>query len=171
MNESLSSMQPKDVELDDKLLKRTFLEHLNYIYYGKQHLVSFFNEVKDIATLDVLKMAIQECIEDTDNQIDQLEEIYTAIDEKPSKTNTLSIKATTLEAYLAAIKGGKTLLERDVYILFYLQQIEGIEITYFKVLKNLANAIGYSNTFLDQPFDNAVENRILFEAIYKEYIS
>jgi len=171
MNESLSSMQPKDVELDDKLLKRTFLEHLNYIYYGKQHLVSFFNEVKDIATLDVLKMAIQECIEDTDNQIDQLEEIYTSIDEKPSKTNTLSIKATTLEAYLAAIKGGKTLLERDVYILFYLQQIEGIEITYFKVLKNLAKAIGYSNTFLDQPFDNAVENRILFEAIYKEYIS
>jgi len=52
-----------------------------------------------------------------------------------------------------------------------LQQIEGIEITYFKVLKNLAKAIGYSNSFLDQPFDLAVENRVLFEAIYKEYIN
>ena len=58
-----------------------------------------------------------------------------------------------------------------MFILFYLQQIEGIEITYFKVLKNLAKAIGYSSTFLDQPFDLAVGNRILFEAIYKEYIS
>jgi ferritin-like metal-binding protein YciE len=164
-------MQPKDIQLDDKLLKRTFLEHLNYIYYGKLHLVEFFNEIKNIAKLDVLKMAIQECIDDTDSQIKHLNDIYSAIIESPSKINTLSIRATTLEAYLTAIKAGKTPLEKDVYILFYLQQIEGIEITYFKVLKNLAKAIGYNSAFLDQPFDLAVENRVLFEAIYNEYIS
>jgi ferritin-like metal-binding protein YciE len=171
MEDSQSQMQPKDVQLDDELLKKTFLDHLNYIYYGKQHLVAFFNEIKDIAKLDVLKMAIQECLEDTDSQLNRLEDIYAAIAENPSRTNTLSIKATTLEAYLTAIRSGKSPMEKDVYILFYLQQIEGIEITYFKVLKNLAKAIGYSNTFLDQPFDMAVENKVLFEAIYKEYIS
>ncbi len=171
MSDQLSSMQPKDIQLDDKLLKRTFLEHLNYIYYGKLHLVEFFNEIKNIAKLDVLKMAIQECIDDTDSQIKHLNDIYSAIIESPSKINTLSIRATTLEAYLTAIKAGKTPLEKDVYILFYLQQIEGIEITYFKVLKNLAKAIGYNSAFLDQPFDLAVENRVLFEAIYNEYIS
>ena len=100
-----------------------------------------------------------------------MDEIYEAIKESPSKTNTLGIRALTLEAYLAAIKAGKTPLERDVFILFYMQQIEGIEITYFKVLKNLAQAIGYSNSFIDQPFDIAVENKLLFEMIYKEYIS
>jgi len=171
MSTPLSAMQPKDVQIDDKLLKRTFLEHLNYIYYGKHHLLDFFREARDLAKLDVLKMAIKECIDDTDNQITHLEDLYTAIKEEPSKTSTLSIKATTLEAYMATIKAGKTALEKDVYILFYLQQIEGIEVTYFKVLKNLAKAIGYDNDFLEQPFDTAVENRILFEAIYKEYIS
>jgi ferritin-like metal-binding protein YciE len=171
MSDISSSMQPKDVQIADELLKKIFLEHLNYICYGKKHLVDFFNEVKAIAKLDVLKMAIQECIDDTVNQLKHLKEIYQAINEKPGVTSTLSLKATTLEAYLAAIKAGKTDLEKDVYILFYLQQIEGIEITYFKVLKNLARSIGYSNTFLDQPFDMAVENRLLFEAIYKEYIS
>jgi ferritin-like metal-binding protein YciE len=171
MSDPLASLQPSDVQIDDKLLKRTFLEHLNYIYYGKRHLLDFFNEVKGIATLNVLKMAIQEGIDDTESQIKQMDEIYSAIAESPSKTNTLGIKAITLEAYLATIKAGKTPLERDVFILFYLQQIEGIEITYFKVLKNLARAVGYSNSFLDQPFDIAVENKILFEAIYKEYIN
>jgi ferritin-like metal-binding protein YciE len=171
MSDSLASLQPKDVQIDDKLLKRTFLEHLNYIYYGKHHLLNFFNEVKDIAKLNVLKMAIQEGIDDTNSQLLQMDEIFSAIAESPSKTNTLGIKALTLEAYLSAIKAGKTALEKDVFILFYLQQIEGIEITYYKVLKNLAKAIGYSNTFLDQPFDLAVENKILFEQIYKEYIS
>ena len=171
MSKSLAAMQPKDVQIDDKLLKNTFLNHLNYIYYGKHHLLTFFTEVKDIATLAVLKMAIQEGIDDTENQLEQLEELFNTIGEKPSKTNTLGIKALTLEAYIAAIKGGKTSLEKDVFILFYLQQIEGIEITYFKVLKNLATAIGYSNHFLDLPFDLAVENKILFEAIYREYIS
>ncbi|MDB4922271.1 DUF892 family protein [Mucilaginibacter sp.] len=172
MSDSLSSsLQPKDVRMDDYLLKKTFLEHLNYIYYGKRHLIDFFVEVKDIATLSVLKHAIEEAIDDNESQIKQMDDIYTAIKEAPSKTNTLGIKALTLEAYLAAIKAGKTPLERDVFILFYLQQIEGIEVTYFKVLKNLAKAIGYSNSFLDQPFDTAVENKILFESIYQEYIS
>jgi len=171
MSEPLSSLQPKDVRIDDHLLKRTFLEHLNYIYYGKKHLVDFLTEVRNIATLNVLKHAIQEGIEDTESQISHMEEIYDNISESPSKTNTLGIKALTLEAYLSAIKAGKTQLERDIFILFYLQQIEGIEITYFKVLKNLAKSIGYNHSFIDQPFDIAVENKLLFETIYKEYIS
>ena len=171
MSNNLASLQPKDVQIEDKLLKKTFLEHLNYIYFGKHHLLDFFNEVQDIATLKVLKMAIQEGIDDTQSQIEQMDEIYSAIGESPSKISTLSIKALTLEAYITAIRAGKTALERDVFILFYLQQIEGVEITYFRVLKNLAKAIGYSNSFLDQPFDLAVENNILFEAIYKEYIN
>jgi ferritin-like metal-binding protein YciE len=164
-------LQPKDVQIDDKVLKRTFLEHLNYIYYGKHNLIDFLNEVKELASLKVLKMAIQEVTDDTQAQIQQMDEIYTSIGEKSSKTNILGIKALMLEAYMAAIKAGKTPMEKDVFILFYLQQIEGIEITYFKVLKNLATAIGYSNNFLDQPFDMAVENKLLFEQIYKEYIS
>ena len=171
MSEPLASLHPKDVVIDDRLLKKTFLEHLNYIYYGKQHLLSFFNEVKELATLNVLKLAILEVNDDTKDQLQQLDKIYNSIGERPSKTNTLSLKATTLEAYLAAIKTGKTPLERDVFILFYLQQLEGIEIIYFKVLKNLAKAIGYSNSFLDQPFDLALENKVMFEAIYKEYIT
>jgi ferritin-like metal-binding protein YciE len=171
MSEPLSTLQPKDVQIDDKLLKKTFLEHLNYIYFGKQHLVDFFNEVEGIAKLNVLEQAIQELIDDTESQLKSLDEIYVAIKETPTKTATLSLKATTLEAYLTAIRGGRSALEKDVLILFYLQQIEGIEITYYKVLKNLAKAIGYSNSFLDQPFDLAVENRVLFEAIYKEYIN
>lgn len=171
MTEPLDSLQPKDIHMDDYLLKKTFLEHLNYIYYGKKHLIDFFIEVREIAALKVLKHAIQEVIDDTESQIVHIEEIYAAIEEASAKTNTLSIKAITLEAYLAAIKAGKTPLEKDVSILFYLQQIEGIEITYYKVLKNLAKSIGYSNSFLDQPFDIAVENKLLFEAIYQEYIS
>jgi ferritin-like metal-binding protein YciE len=171
MSDTLAYLQPKDVQIDDKVLKRTFLEHLNYIFYGKQQLIAFFEEVEKIATLNVLKQAIRECINDTNSQLKHLEEIYAAIDESPSKTNTLSIKATMLEGYLSAIRKGRNKLERDVFILFYLQQIEGIEITYYKVLKNLAKAIGYNNSFLDQPFDLAVDNRILFEAIYKEYIN
>lgn len=172
MSDSLSSsLKPQDAHMDNYLLKKTFLEHLNYIYYGKRHLIDFFIEVKGLATLSVLKHAIQEAIDDNECQITQMKEIYTVIKEEPSKTNTLSMKALTLEAYLAAIKAGKTSLERDVFILFYLQQIEGIEVIYFKVLKNLAKAIGYSNSFLNQPFDIAVENKILFESIYKEYIT
>lgn len=162
---------PKDVVIDDKHLKTMFLEHLNGIYFGKKHLLEFFAEAETIASLKHLKLAIGECIDDTDKQIESMDEIYASIDQKPSKTSILGVKGMTLEAYMTVIKAGKTPIERDVFILFYLQIIEGIEITYFKVLKNLAKAVGYSNTFLDEPFDLAVDNRLMFETIYKEYIN
>jgi ferritin-like metal-binding protein YciE len=164
-------LSPKDVKFENNHLKKMFLEHLNGIYFGKQHLLDFFNEIEIIASLQQLKLAIDEVRNDTHNQILQMDDIYRSIQKAPAKTTVLGMKGMTLEAYLSVIKSGKTPLERDVFILFYLQIIEGIEVTYFKVLKNLARAIGYSNTFLDQPFDTAVENKILFEAIYKDYIS
>lgn len=164
-------ISPKDVKFENNHLKKIFLEHLNSIYYGKQHLLAFFKEVEVLASLQPLKLAIDELTSDTQGQILQMDEIYKSIHKSPSKISVLGIKAMTLEAYLTVIKSGKTPVERDIFILFYLQIIEGIEITYFKVLKNLAKSIGYSNTFLDQPFDTAVENKVLFESIYKEYIS
>ena len=170
-NPDADPLLPKDVKFENNHLKKIFLEHLNSIYLGKHHLVDFFTEVEEIAALQQLKLAIDECRNDTYGQIEAMDEIYKSIGRSPSKTSVLGIKAMTLEAYLAVIKGGKTPVEKDVFILFYLQIIEGIEITYFKVLKNLGIAIGYSNTFLDQPFDTAVDNKILFETIYKEYIS
>jgi ferritin-like metal-binding protein YciE len=170
-NPQLDPLTPKDVKFENNHLKKIFLEHLNSIYLGKHHLLDFFKEVEGIASLQQLKLAIDECYHDTKNQISAMDDIYKSIDKTPTKTSVLGIKAMTLEAYLAVIKSGKTPVERDVFILFYLQIIEGIEVTYFKVLKNLAKEIGYSNTFLDQPFDTAVENKVLFEAIYKEYIS
>jgi|SRR6185312_12896821 len=171
MSDAIASLQPSEVQIDNSLLKKTFLEHLNYIYTGKHNLLKFFLEIKEIAKLNVLKMAIQEGIDDTKSQITQMDEMYASIKETSSKTRTLGLTAISLEAYLAVIKSGKTPLERDVFILFYLQQIEGIEMTYFKVLKNLAKALGYKYKYLDKPLDAAAENKILFETIYEEYIS
>ncbi|MES2429165.1 MAG: DUF892 family protein [Bacteroidota bacterium] len=166
-----AQLTPEDVKFEENHLKKMFLEHLNSIYLGKQHLLDFFNEIEAIASLQQLKLAIDELRTDTNSQISQMDEIYLSIHKTPSKVSVLGIKGMMLEAYLSVIRSGKTPLECDVFILFYLQIIEGIEITYFKVLKNLAKSIGYSSTFLDHPFDLAVENKVLFEAIYKEYIS
>lgn len=166
-----SSQTPKDVVIADAHLQKMFLEHLNGIYYGKKHLLEFFAEVMNIAALNHLKLAINECIDDTVKQIERMDEIYESIKQKPSKTSVLGVKAMTLEAYISVIKTGKTPVERDVFILFYLQIIEGIEITYFKVLKNVAKTVGYKYAYFDEPFDMAVENRMMFETIYKEYIN
>jgi ferritin-like metal-binding protein YciE len=167
----INNLSPQDVKFEDEHLKKIFLEHLNSIYCGKQHLINFFEEIKELATLQFLKNAIEDCKGDAEHQIQHLDGIFNSINEDQSKISVLGMKAMTLEAYISAIKAGKTAMERDVFIVFYLQLIEGIEVTYFKVLKNLAKAIGYSNSFLDKPFNQAVEDKIMFESIYKEYIS
>jgi ferritin-like metal-binding protein YciE len=166
-----NSLSPQDVKFEDAHLKKIFLEHLNSIYCGKQHLIHFFEEIQGLANLKFLKKTIQECSDDAQEQLQHLDSIFNSINQDQSKISVLGMKAMTLEAYISAIKAGKTPMERDVFIVFYLQLIEGIEVTYFKVLKNLAKAIGYSNTFLDKPFNQAVEDKIMFESIYKEYIS
>jgi ferritin-like metal-binding protein YciE len=165
------NLSPQEVKFEDAHLKKIFLEHLNSIYCGKEHLIHFFEEIKTLATLHYLKDAIQECSDDARSQIQHMDGIFNAIGEDQSKISVLGMKGMTLEAYITAIRSGKTAMERDVFIVFYLQLVEGIEVTYFKVLKNLAKAIGYSNTFLDKPFNQAVEDKLMFESIYKEYIS
>ncbi|GGB24120.1 hypothetical protein GCM10011500_45510 [Mucilaginibacter rubeus] len=167
----ISEQNPEDVKFENVHLKRIFLEHLNSIYFGKKHLIDFFEEIKELASLAYLKEAVQECYEATQKQLTHLDSIYSAINETPSKTTVLGIKAMTLEAYISAIKTGKTAMERDVFIVFYVQIIEGIEITYFDVLRNLAKTIGYSNSFINKPFNLAVKNKLAFEAIYKAYIT
>jgi len=167
----VNNLSPQDVKFEDAHLKKIFLEHLNSIYCGKRHLIEFFEEIKELATLQFLKNAIEECKVDAEHQMQHLDGIFNSINEDQSKISVLGMKAMTLEAYISAIKAGKTPMERDVFIVFYLQLIEGIEVTYFKVLKNLAKSIGYSNSFLDKPFNQAVEDKIMFESIYKEYIS
>ncbi len=165
------NLSPQEVKFENAHLKKIFLEHLNSIYCGKQHLLHFFAEIKALATLQYLKDAIQDCSDDAQNQLLHMDGIFNAIGEDQSKISVLGMKAMTLEAYITAIRSGKTPMERDVFIVFYLQLVEGIEVTYFKVLKNLAKAIGYSNTFFDKPFNQAVEDKLMFEGIYKEYIA
>lgn len=165
------NLSPQEVQFEDAHLKKIFLEHLNSIYCGKQHLIQFFDEIKALATLQYLKNAIQDCRDEAESQITHIDGIFNAIGEDQSKISVLGMKAMTLEAYITAIRSGKTPMERDVFIVFYLQLVEGIEVTYFKVLKNLAKAIGYSNTFLDKPFNQAVEDKLMFEGIYKAYIT
>src|SRR5476651_1130702 len=105
MNDSQNNaVHPKDVHIGDLILKRIFLEHLNSIYTGKQHLINFFNEIKEIASLQQLKLAIQECTDDAENLMQQLDEIFEQIGEDQSKISVLGIKAVSLEAYLSAIK-------------------------------------------------------------------
>src|SRR5580698_5120845 len=107
-NPQLDPLSPKDVVIENNHLKKIFLEHLNSIYLGKHHLLNFFKEIEDIASLQQLKLAIDECHNDTKNQISAMDEIYSSIERQPSKTSVLGIKAMTLEAYLSVIKTGKT---------------------------------------------------------------
>src|ERR1700744_1062546 len=51
---------PKDVKFEDDHLKKIFLEQVNGIYFGKQHLLEFFKEVEEIANIKQLKLAIDE---------------------------------------------------------------------------------------------------------------
>ena len=113
------SRSPKDVKLEDNHLKRIFLEHLNSIYFGKKHLLAFFDEIETIASLQQLKLAIDELRTDTHKQTADMDEIYQSINARPSKISVLGLKGVMLEAYLSVIKSGKTPLERDVFILFY----------------------------------------------------
>src|SRR4051812_32950736 len=101
-------LTPKDVKFEDDHLKKMFLEHLNSIYFGKQHLLDFFKEAETIASLQQLKLAIDELRNDTNSQILQMDEIYLSIHKAPTKTSVLGMKGMTLEAYLTVIKSGKT---------------------------------------------------------------
>lgn len=156
---------------DTSVRKKIFLEYLNRIHSCKHHLINFLPEVTRLASNKSLILAIHDSNDDNVRQLADINKVFTILKEDHSEKKILTIKTLTFETYKTTIEASITTFERDCAILFCLEVIDSIEILYLRTLKNMAKGLHLETLHLQFPYDIAVDNQILFDAIHQEMVA
>jgi len=154
-------------------LKTFFIEHLNSIYSAKSHLIDNLPSLGQTVDDKDLVMGIQETTENVKKQIARMEIVYALLDSPVPDRKTRGLKGLIDEAFLAIAKQGADTLLRDLSILFYLQNIENVEVASFQLLQMAAVKLENRQVgmLLKENFEEAKKNRTLLLLISAKYIT
>jgi ferritin-like metal-binding protein YciE len=166
----MTSTTPK--QPDARFLKQIFLHHLNRIYNGKCFLRDHLNNLISLASFRGLGLALEEFGDDVKKQITRMEEIYLLIGEKPSDEDCNPIKSIVQEEFCIDEKQTIALIN-DLDIMLYVQVLEHINITSYRMLKMIAITLKYTDVkqLLTENFNESIDNDKLFMLIAKEYVT
>jgi ferritin-like metal-binding protein YciE len=154
------------------LLKEHFIHHLNRVYHGKKYLQKHLPDLNKLSSFKKLKQGLQETWEDINKQIGRIEEIYRLIDGQPDKESCVPIITVFKDAFEPQEYGLQNTLLNDIDIILYLQLLEHINITSYRMLKILAASMKEPavEQLLLESFDESTDNDKLFVMIADEYV-
>ncbi|MBB5395389.1 DUF892 family protein [Mucilaginibacter sp. AK015] len=157
---------------DAAFLKLIFLHHLTRIYNGKRFLHQRTGHLTAMASFKGLELAIDEFSEDVKRQISRMEEIYKLLGETPSPEVCNPIKSIVKDEFCLDETQNIPLLN-DLDIMLYIQVLEHINITSYRMLIMIAKMLKYDEVkqLLTENFDESADNDKLFTLIAKEYIT
>ncbi|MCE7039085.1 DUF892 family protein [Dyadobacter sp. CY312] len=160
-----------NVNLDE--LEKFFIHHLNKIYAAKKLLVAELPEVLDNAHFSDLREAMIDTIESVKNQIVRMEEIYMIMPAAFSKLDSNGLEGLVEESFEDIKLYGASPELRDMSILFYLHNIESIEMASFQILEMAAVKLKNDRIkeLIKQNYDEAKSDRTLLLLISAKYIS
>ena len=163
----------KKINLGSDKLKIFFLKHLDRIYGAKLHLVSRLPGLVEEAEFADLKNAIIETVDDVEKQIARMEVIYSLLDAEVSKGSIHGLTGLIQDAFEAISEQMGEPELRDLSIIFYLQNIESVEMASFQILQMAAVKLKnkHINQLLKENYDEAKADRTLLLLISSKYIT
>lgn len=155
-----------------EVMKQHFIHHLNRVYFGKKYLQKHLPALTQIASFKKLRFAIEEVLESVNNQVNRIEEIYKIINAHPDKETCVPIISVFKDAFETQDYGEESCLLNDIDIILYLQLLEHINITSYRMLKILAASLAYADAeqLLMESFDESRDDDKLFVMIADEYL-
>lgn len=170
---SNKSHLPKKITLGTEKLKTFFVKHLNRIYFAKAHLVSQLPQLQNEVYFKDLQNAIIETVEDVEKQMARMELIYELLDAEISKGSIHGLAGLVDDAFEAIREQEGELELRDMSIIFYLQNIESVEMASFQVLQMAAVKLKNKQIkqLLRENYDEAKADRTLLLLIAAKYIT
>lgn len=126
------------MEISSKKILEFFIDHLHKIYCAKSHLVAKLPALTKWAHYLDLKEALGQTLENVKMEISRMDIIYAMLDADYSDCSTKGLIGLVSDAFDAIEKQDYDPEIRDLSILFYLQNIESVEMASFQVLQMTA---------------------------------
>jgi ferritin-like metal-binding protein YciE len=167
------SPSPNDIKLGAEKLKKFFVKHLDRIYFAKAHLVNKLPQLKNEVYFNDLQLAIQETVDDVEKQMARMEVIYELLDSKITNGSIHGLTGLVDDAFEAIREQEGEAELRDMSIIFYLQNIESVEMASFQVLQMASVKLKNKQVkqLLQENYDEARADRTLLLLIAAKYIT
>jgi ferritin-like metal-binding protein YciE len=161
------------LKLEEASLKKVFLMQLGNIFSVKTYLIANLPLISESASFHDLRHAIFESIGDIQVQLLRMNVIYKLIGERYRPQQCMGVRGLTTEIFVAIKTPDLSHLERDLLLLYHLNNLQSIEISSFTFLHEIAESMPLEDMsmLLRQNLDMAKDNKELFELITREYIS
>ncbi|MDB5137682.1 MAG: hypothetical protein JWP37_4285 [Mucilaginibacter sp.] len=153
--------------------KQLFIHQLNRVNCTKGYLVRNLPLLEKIASFRNMQLAIMESLDDVKRQQQRIDQIYQLLNSKSSDEGCEVIKSVLEEAFNLGNNTGKSTFANDMDIILYMQLIENIESTSFRMLKLIAQFLGNGQVkqMITECFDENIDNDKLFTLISEEYLA
>lgn len=153
-------------------LKQFFVSHLNRIYCAKSQLEQKLPIIAaNSYSLDLL-LAVSQTIEVVTIHIGRLEEIYARLGTSYTPESCIGLQGFLDEAFQSIGPPLDRPSLRDLSIVFYMQNIESIEMASFEVMTRVADKLNEWNVgqLLRECYDEARHDKALFSSIVGQYL-
>jgi ferritin-like metal-binding protein YciE len=140
-----TTTEPTDTKVNESALNELFIDELKDIYWAEQHLTKALPKMAKAATSDELRTAIENHLQETENQVARLEQVFEAIGEKATAKKCEAMSGLIKEGEEIVASTEKGSITRDAGIISAGQKIEHYEIASYGTLKTLAGVLGYSS--------------------------
>lgn len=124
-----------------KTLKDLFLEELTDIYDSEHRMVKALPDLIEAATCGELKEALQSHLHETERQVEKLERVFAAFDEKPKRTKCPAMVGLINEAD-DIVSENKKSPSINAAIIAAAQKVEHYEIASYGCLQAWAGLLG-----------------------------
>ena len=163
----------EQINLDRNDLIDFFIHHLNKIYSAKTHLLSRLPEILYQAHFSDLEEAIFETMKIVENQRERMRIIYELMD-APIDKGSFSGLTGLIDDSFDEIKMHQNNPElRDMSIMFYMSNIEAMEMASFQILQLLAVKVGNEDIkrLIKENHDEAQADKALLLLITTKYLT
>lgn len=162
-----------DIKLDSDSLRDFFVTHLNKIHTAKSHLVSSLITLEEEAHFSDLKKGIRETIDDVQRQQARMEQIYTRLNTEISEQSSQGMLGLIKDSFEEIKRRGEQPVLRDLAMLFYLHNIESIEMASFQLLQMIAVKMKDDEVkrLVRENYEDAKAGRTLLLLITTKYLA
>jgi ferritin-like metal-binding protein YciE len=163
----------KTINFDKQDLEKFFIKHLNKIYAAKMLLLVQLPEIMKNAYFSDLKYGILDTLEDVKKQVARMDEIFEIMHASVSSENSNALESLVEDSFLDISRYAGYAELRDMSILFYLHNIESIEMASFQILEMLAVKLKDERIkqLIKLNYEDARKGRTLLLLLNAKYIS
>lgn len=174
MNQPPENLRPwKKNKLGTSELKVFIVAHLDRIHGAKLHLTKMMPTLASKAEFSELVQVIGETVADVEKQIARIEMIYSILDAQVSYASINGMSGMIQDAFEAINNHPREPELRDMAIIFYLQNIESIEMASFQILQMAAVKLGnkHVSQLLKENYSEAKADRTLLLLLSTKYMT